>query len=250
MTRSGPPSHPEPRLRSQHPAHPAQDHQLPCPGPLRQPHTCTPNITPPGVSFTLNLEPHPRVKDPKSTLSAWLSQLCPSPAHACLQLGGLFNPPWDRPWWNPWSPPTLTPAASPTSADQAPGKCTGHGLISTISKSYQARHSTDGGTWPPPAPAAAWLLTVPPPVPLGSPELSSQGQMALSSALASWPGVPLGPEPSVAQPCCPYILRSLCPPAWPPLLGASGQEPFPQYGTRSPPTSRSTTQLSPSHQPT
>lgn len=74
VTRSGPPSHPEPRLRSQCPAHPTQAVSSPpwAPSPASSGSSftsgplSTPNSTPCGISASLHLGAHPCTKDPET----------------------------------------------------------------------------------------------------------------------------------------------------------------------------------------
>lgn len=85
VDRSGPPSHPEHRLRSQRPAHLLRAASpLPRPSPASSgpcPHLgpASPNTTCFQCLIHTQLETHPCAKDPKSISSAW-----PQPSHAPL----------------------------------------------------------------------------------------------------------------------------------------------------------------------
>lgn len=130
--RSGPPSHPQPRLRSQCLAHPAQVMTSPpwAPSPASSGPSLTfgplstPNSTPHGISATLHLGAHPCAKDPQIdtfTLAQPAVPLpcpCMSPAGSSLHgtgpggtSGGSHHSPQQR------LPPQLI---------QAPGNLSGY----------------------------------------------------------------------------------------------------------------------------
>lgn len=160
VTRSGPPSHPEPRLRSQCPAHPAQAVTSPpwAPSPassgpsLTSGSLSTPNSTPHGISATLHLGPHPCAKDPQiDTFSLAqpaipLPYPCISPAGSSLHgtgPGGTSGGSQHSP--QPPLPPQLI---------QAPGNLSGHSPFPPPANPT----SSVSNTWGPDRPSCHPLL--------------------------------------------------------------------------------------------